>query len=91
MWCRSRRFAATARRDREGDPMSKRDDENPITHLVEELVEVAAASQAAGLHLLQAEMQALSQVLPGAAAPQSDAERAAADLAVEAEFDNMPV
>lgn len=60
---------------------------NQMTHLAEELTEVAVAGQAAGLQLLQAEMQALAALVPGitpAAARQTDAE-------IEADFDNMPV
>lgn len=47
----------------------------------------------AGLSLLLAEMQALSQIMPHNAQPQdvTDAARAKYDAACEAEFDNMPV
>jgi hypothetical protein len=71
--------------------MTKRSEENPLSHLVEEMVEVAAAGQAAGLRMLQAEMEALTHVLPGVGHVMTDAERAAEDLKIEAEFDNMPV
>ena len=62
---------------------------NDMAHLVGEMTEAAYAGQAVGLQLLAAEMQALSQLMPGMAglAPghlQSEAE-------VEADFDNMPV
>lgn len=71
--------------------MTRRADENPMIHMVEEMVEVVAATQAAGLQMLQAEMEALTHVLPGVGHEMTDAERAAADLKIEADFDNMPV
>ena len=65
--------------------------ESPIeqmAHLMGEVTEVSIAGQAAGLRLLAAEMQALSQMMPGlgtgTAHPATDAE-------IEADFDNMPV
>ena len=71
--------------------MTKRADENPMIHMVEEMVEVVAATQTAGLRMLQAEMEALTHVMPGVGHPATDAERTAADLKIEADFDNMPV
>jgi len=71
--------------------MAENKQSNPMAHLVEDLVEVAVAGQALGLKVLQAEMEALSQVLPGVEHHKTDAERAAEDLKVEADFDNMPV
>jgi len=61
-----------------------------MVHLAEEMTEAAVAGQAVGLQILAAEMQALTQIMPGmtqalqAHVPQSDTE-------IEAEFDNMPV
>lgn len=71
--------------------MTKRDQENPVMHLVEEMVEVAAANQAAGLKVLQAEIEALSHLMPGTGHKKTEAERNAEDLKIEADFDNMPV
>lgn len=66
--------------------------EAALAHLAGEFVEAAVAAQNIGLALLQAEMQALTQVLPGTAAPaHSEAELARAEAQVEADFDNMPV
>ena len=60
--------------------------------LAGDLTDAAMTGQGAGLNLLQAEMQALSRLMPGAAQPpRSDAERLAAEAAIEADFDNMPV
>ena len=58
-----------------------------MAHLAGELTEVAVAGQAAGLRLLQAEMQALMSLVPGlqGVAP------AHTQAEVEADFDNMPV
>jgi hypothetical protein len=71
--------------------MTRRADENPMIHMVEEMVEAVAASQTVGLRILQAEMEALTHVMPGVGHPVTDAERAAADQKIEADFDNMPV
>lgn len=60
-----------------------------MAHLAAEITEAAISGQAAGLRLLHAEMQALTQVLPGRAAKEAGA--AATDAETEAEFDNMPV
>jgi hypothetical protein len=58
-------------------------------------VEALAASQAMGLALLKAEMEALAQVLPQEesppSAPEDEARARAEDAAREAGFDNMPV
>ena len=59
-----------------------------MAHLAEEMTEVAMAGQAAGLQLLAAEMQALAQMMPGVAAPQTTSQT---DAEIEADFDNMPV
>ncbi|MBL9054753.1 MAG: hypothetical protein JNJ84_00605 [Rhodobacteraceae bacterium] len=60
--------------------------------LAGDLTTAAMSGQGAGLSLLQAEMQALSLLMPGATLPaRSDAERLAAEAAIEADFDNMPV
>ena len=67
-------------------------DEAALAHLAGEFVEAAVAAQNIGLVLLQAEMQALTQVLPGTAAPaRSEVELARVEAEVEADFDNMPV
>lgn len=59
-----------------------------MAHLVGEMTEMAVTGQAIGLEVLAAEMQALTQLMPGLAGgsvtTQTDAE-------VEASFDNMPV
>ena len=60
-----------------------------MAHLASEMTEAVMAGQATGLRLLFAEMEALTQVLPGH--PLTEAERAAAEAETEAEFDNMPV
>lgn len=59
-----------------------------MAHLAGEMTEAALAGQAAGLRLLQAEMQALAQMMPGGAAVQHVAKP---DTEIEADFDNMPV
>lgn len=63
-----------------------------FARLAGDMTAAAMSGQGAGLSLLQAEMRALSLLMPGAALPpRSDAERLAAETAAEAEFDNMPV
>lgn len=59
-----------------------------MTQLAGEMTEVALASQASALRLLQAEMQALAQMMPGGAAAQHASKP---DNEIEADFDNMPV
>lgn len=62
--------------------------------LMGEVVEAMAGAQALGLSLLKAEMEALSQVMPGhptAHGAEDEARLAAEDAAVEAGFDNLPV
>lgn len=63
--------------------------------LMGEAVEAMAAGQAMGLAVLKAEMEALTQVLPGAVpdedAAAADQRRLAEEAALEADFDNMPV
>lgn len=63
--------------------------------LMGEAVEAMAAGQAMGLALLKAEMDALTQVLPGTVPDEDPAEmaqrRLADEAAQEADFDNMPV
>lgn len=71
--------------------MSDTKDENPLAHLVDDMVGMVAAGQALGLKVLQAEMEALSQVLPGATHAQSEAERVATEAKIEADLDNMPI
>ena len=68
--------------------------DTPITsqmaHLAGEITEATIEGQSAGLRLLAAEMEALTQIIPGfglpltETAPRSDAE-------IEADFGNMPV
>lgn len=60
-----------------------------MAHLAGEISEAVMMGQASGLRLLLAEMQALTQVMPGRAL--TEAERLATDAEVEADFDNMPV
>jgi hypothetical protein len=57
-----------------------------------EMTEVALAGQVVGLKTLAAEMEALSQVMPGlvGAEPQAGA-KGRTDAEIEADFDNMPV
>ena len=62
--------------------------------LMGEAVEAMAATQAFGLAMLKAEMDALEQMMPGheaAHGPEEEARRAAEEAAVEAGFDNLPV
>lgn len=58
-----------------------------MAHFAGELTEAAVAGQAAGLRLLAAEMQALTQVMPGLAGPG----HSPSEAEIEADFDNMPV
>jgi hypothetical protein len=60
-----------------------------VAHLAGEMTDAAMVGQAIGLRLLFAEMQALTQVMPGRAP--LDAGHMAADAEIEADFDNMPV
>jgi len=65
-----------------------------LAALMGEAVEAATASQAIGLAVLKAEMDALASLMPGHVAPQGpeeEARRAAEEAAVEAGFDNLPV
>lgn len=55
--------------------------------LVQIVSEMAVATQTAGVRLLQAEMRALAQIMPGMAAPEALPTQAA----VEEGFENMPV
>jgi hypothetical protein len=65
-------------------------DKTSIADLANEMVEAAVSGQTAGLRVLLAEMQALTQVMPGAG-HETAAERLAHEAEVEADFDNMPV
>ena len=60
-----------------------------MAHLAGEFTEAAVLGQATALRLLYAEMQALTQVMPGRAL--TEAERMAEAAEIEADFDNMPV
>lgn len=64
------------------------------TGFAAEALEAVAVTQAIGLGVLRAEMEALTHLLPGAR-EETDAEatarQAAEAAAIEAGFDNMPV
>lgn len=64
-----------------------------LTGFAAEALEAVALTQAMGLGVLRAEMEALTRVLPGHATTEAEAEaRLAAEAAeIEAGFDNMPV
>jgi hypothetical protein len=62
--------------------------------LMGEAIEAMAATQAVGLAVLRAEMEALAHVMPGQVpteGPEAEARRAVEEAAVEAGFDNLPV
>jgi hypothetical protein len=59
-----------------------------MAELAAEMTEVMVAGQTAGLRILAAEMQALTQLMPGLAHPAGEGPT---DAEIEAEFDNMPV
>ena len=65
--------------------------------LMGEAVEAAAAGQALTLALLQAEMEAMAQLIPGLAPGRSEtdaeeeARRREEEARIETDFDNMPV
>lgn len=76
-----------------GEPMAQKDMVG-MAALMGEAVEAMAATQAMGLALLRAELEALGHVLPGqpvADAAEEEARRTAEEAAVEAGFDNLPV
>ena len=78
---------------READ-MAKRKDMVGMAALMGEAMEAMAATQAVGLAVLKAEMDALTSMMPGHEAPhgpEEEARRAAEEAAVEAGFDNLPV
>lgn len=60
-----------------------------VAQLTAQITEAAVLGQAAGLRLLYAEMQALTQVMPGQ--PMSAGARITPETDTEAAFDNMPV
>ncbi|MEY4873109.1 MAG: hypothetical protein RLZZ563_2439 [Pseudomonadota bacterium] len=66
-----------------------------MSGLTAEVLEAVAVTQAVGLGVLRAEMDALARLLPGQAEGETEAEaaaRLAAEAAeIEAGFDNMPV
>ena len=62
---------------------------NAMAQLAGEFTEAAVLGHATALRLLYAEMQALTQVLPGRA--QTEVAQRAEAAEIEAEFDNMPV
>ena len=71
-------------------------DQDPITRLAEESLDLAAAGQKAMMDVLTAEMRLLAALVPSAppeAALTGDdeARRRAEDAAIEDGFDNMPV
>lgn len=59
-----------------------------MAELAAEMTDVMVAGQTAGLRILAAEMQALTQLMPGLAHPAGEGPT---DAEIEAEFDNMPV
>ena len=59
-----------------------------MAQLAGEVTEVMVAGQAAGLKILAAEMQALTQLMPGMAHPAGEGP---SDAEIESDFDNMPV
>lgn len=65
-------------------------DKVPMAELAGQMVETVVAGQTLGLKVLLAEMQALTEVIPGAD-KETEADRLKHDAAVEADFDNMPV
>lgn len=76
--------------------MTKTDPTNLMMDMATGFAEATAAAQKAGLEMLQAELQAMTALMPGLAHPHKDeateeAERRAAEAAVEDGFDNMPV
>ncbi len=76
--------------------MKKTDPTSVMMDMASGLAEATAAAQKAGLEVLQAELQAMTTLIPGLAPSQKDeatleAERRARDAAVEEGFDNMPV
>ncbi len=60
-----------------------------MAHLAGEMGQAVVLGQVTGLRLLLAEMQALTQVLPGRAL--TGVEQRTTDAEIEADFDNMPV
>lgn len=72
-----------------GTTMTQTPGLDAMAHLAGEMTEAALMGQAGGLRLLLAEMQALTQVMPGGAP--TETMRAATDDDTEADFDNMPV
>jgi len=70
-----------------------KDGDMALTGFADQAREVVALGQAIGLGVLQAEMEALTHLLPGKV--ETDAEReariAAEAAAIEDGFDNMPV
>lgn len=76
--------------------MTKTDPTSVMMDMASGLAEATATAQKAGLELLQAELQAMTALMPGLAPQHRDeaeleAERRAAEAAVEDGFDNMPV
>lgn len=77
--------------------MGQEEDLRKMAQLANQAAEAAARGSAACLSLLLAEMNALSQMMPGlgrpAPAPAAESEEQArrVDAEVEAGFDNMPV
>jgi methionine synthase II (cobalamin-independent) len=76
--------------------MTSTDPTSVMMDLATSLAEATATAQKAGLELLQAELHALTTLMPGLAPSEEDearqeAERRAVEAAVEEGFDNMPV
>ena len=66
-----------------GQGMARTNEVDAMAHLAAEMTEAVVLGQAKGLRLLLAEMQALTQVLPGRA--QSDVAHQTSDAEIEAD------
>lgn len=73
--------------------MSNKTEIDKLVELTGEMTGLALAEQAMGLKLLLAEMQALTTLMPGAAAasPDGTLEAARNEEQIESDFDNMPI
>lgn len=76
--------------------MTSTDPTSAMMDLATSLAEATSTAQKAGLELLQAELHALTTLMPGLVPSEEDearqeAERRAVEAAVEEGFDNMPV
>lgn len=76
--------------------MGQEEDLRKMAELASQAADAAAKGSAAGLALLLAEMNALSQMMPGLGRPaltsaDTEAQARRVEAEVEAGFDNMPV